>query len=222
MPRERKRSASFAHWADRIEAAHGRQIILLDLDSPEPSPDRNKSRNLIATLACRDCGYRWRTRAQMAAGGRGCTRCKASAGERGIAQLLVEKRIPHRYNKRLQGDLGAFTPSFPGGIYPDFQLLDRPVIIEFDGAGHYQNLHFGRPEGEAVFEQSATYTQCRDLARDIVFRRLGFTVWRVPHFWGWPLARATLVAGLKGDPVAIAALTNFHYSELLPFTMETT
>ena len=209
--------AGFRHWSERIMQAHGPHVLLLAL---RPAAEGGSSRNVVASLACRRCGHRWQARAQDCASGRGCRRCGQTRAEDRIASLLEDLRIPHRRNRKLSGSLGPLAHLFPGGIRPDFELLDRPVVIEYDGEGHYHNVMFGakkRRRGtadEGRSHRTAAAVQTNDLAKDIIYRSRGLVVWRVPYFWGQQ-ATAVVAAALKGDPLAQWALRVYRYRSLV-------
>jgi Zn ribbon nucleic-acid-binding protein len=66
--------------------------------------------------------------------GKGCAACRESKGERAVRYFLEKNNIPFRAQARLI--ISAIKYSF------DFQLLDRPTLVEFHGEQHYKPVDF--------------------------------------------------------------------------------
>lgn len=135
---------------ERISKAHFDEIQMIGEYNGADSP----------TLFKHTCGHQWTTiPSKIYYRRQGCPACKTSLGNQYIYNYLKMKKITFESERRFDSCRDKNTLPF------DFYIPERRLLIEFDGAQHFQVVqHFG---GEKAFEDRQRKDKIKDQwARD--------------------------------------------------------
>lgn len=81
---------------------------------------------------CKICNKPFKSTPSRLLGGAGCTRCKASKGEKRIMNYLDINNIKYKFQKKYKGLVGVKGRS----LSYDFYLSDINILIEYQGSFH--------------------------------------------------------------------------------------
>lgn len=124
--------------------------------------------------------------------GIGCPACSESHGERAVRRVLEKHGI------EFESQWTHPTLVHERQLRADFALIDRQILIEFDGQQHFEPVQFGgsSPEwAQAQFEA----TRARDRAKD-----------RWARGEGWTLVRLTDQLTVEADLIAAGVVASSH------------
>lgn len=85
---------------------------------------------------CNKCGFVYPQTPSNHLKGKGCPKCKQSQGEKFIQNWLDKNNIKYESQKKFKGLKDKALLSY------DFYLPNQKVLIEYQGAQHYESIRF--------------------------------------------------------------------------------
>lgn len=119
---------------------------------------------------CKIDGCEWKARPSAVLYGSGCPKCKASKGEKTIANWLDKNNISYEIQKKFENCKNINSLPF------DFYLPNYNICIEFQGKQHYEPIdYFG---GQKVFEAQLF----RDKIKEEYCKKNNILLFAIPYF----------------------------------------
>ena len=85
---------------------------------------------------CNKCGFVYKQTPSNHLKGKGCPKCKQSKGEKFIQNWLDKNNIKYEPQKKFNDLKDKLSLSY------DFYLPEQKVLIEYQGAQHYESIRF--------------------------------------------------------------------------------